>query len=1102
MVTTMNKTFRIALVVASLLPLRAFALHRQTPPMQMLSSKNTGNIPSIPGLGVSSTPSAQGGVAGWIAFQSTADLKSLGGTFAGGQQVFLFDNNPDDGGRTLLQVTNKLGISENPSTTVSGTIVAFDSDARLLNVGPVGPKQIYTWNRKSGQFSQWTFGNQDSTHPVLNQKGTQMIFLSQADLLGNGSSGQHVFMWRPSTGCVPGLGCGQILQLTPVGNSLNANAIYSPEGASSYVLFNSNGPIDGPSNGHQQIVLFDKTFNSLKRLTNFAGGDSIKPNIDVTRRYVSFQSNADPLGNGSTGWQVFVLDLETKELKQITNAPSGESTEPSLGFNADYLAFVSTSDLLENGSHQRNLFLYDLRTKTTYQFTKDSADLGNPTDTHHPLATGGTIFFFDTAADLLHVGNGYRQVYSLNVFNWLPGANLGFHDFKIKAGTADGGSKARISTSSAETVFDLDAGELAIAFGARSVESEAALEVAQDDISLPPIPMPHFGALCIEATGDGTGMIDCDGGHEDVNVSSIQDHATDDEDQFCTLGCREGETCQGPLPGPNFRACDYCVKTCKNGPNGGLVCQNDAECGGGICSGECSVDSLQVGDSCTANPSICNPVEACQDGLRGICRGPEVTSLHDPFGAGAARLTIPVAGKLSNSAGVDGLYCTDDDTYPVQGLSAVLRLTTSASEKQIKDPDAVLGADLTKTEYGLPFDCSELVKGNLNGATFVGSLHFLNVPDAPGFHDMIVGLSFSSGECTTNCPQPCTVDADCDDGSLCSGTETCGLDGYCKAGTPVVCSDNNACNGLETCNPTDGTCLAGTAPNCDDSNACTTDSCVAATGCVNQEKNCQNGDLCDGTETCNPADGTCLPGVPPICDDGNPCTGVETCSPQYGCLAGAPIVCSDGNACNGQETCDPGTGSCLPGVSLSCDDGNPCTGVEVCDSLTGCLPGVPIDCQDGDQCDGTETCDSGTGSCISGTALVCDDGSACTVDSCDAILGCVHDVLGGFSGVHCVLSILQSELAMTPSSGSIAPKLQAKLRKTVDRVIARIDSAERAQPKYRVRHARHSAKMMKAFVRSLQIAETVGKCSGPVCGDLEAMGNQAMQAIAPLAVKP
>jgi MYXO-CTERM domain-containing protein len=54
---------------------------------------------------------------------------------------------------------------------------------------------------------------------------------------------------------------------------------------------------------------------------------------------------------------------------------------------------------------------------------------------------------------------------------------------------------------------------------------------------------------------------------------------------------------------------------------------------------------------------------------------------------------------------------------------------------------------------------------------------------------------------------------------------------------------------------------------------------------------------------------------------------------------------------------------------------------------------VDNDCDDGDVCNGDETC--GLNACIGGLALDCDDEDECTSDSCDSVLGCQHDPVGG-----------------------------------------------------------------------------------------------------------
>ncbi len=214
-------------------------------------------------------------------------------------------------------------------------------------------------------------------------------------------------------------------------------------------------------------------------------------------------------------------------------------------------------------------------------------------------------------------------------------------------------------------------------------------------------------------------------------------------------------------------------------------------------------------------------------------------------------------------------------------------------------------------------------------------------------------------------------------------------DAGCAADT-VSCEDGNACNGLETCASKTGQCLAGKPLVCDDGNVCTTDACNPNTGCVTTPKAaaCSDGDACTVGDACD--SGVCKAGKPMKCDDGEACNGEEACDPGSGkCVSSPPPVCDDNKACNGVETCDPGTGKCAPGKPVVCDDNKPCNGLETCDAKTGkCSAGTPIPCDDKNACNGIETCAAKTGQCVPGKPVVCDDGKVCNgVETCDAKTG-------------------------------------------------------------------------------------------------------------------
>jgi hypothetical protein len=197
------------------------------------------------------------------------------------------------------------------------------------------------------------------------------------------------------------------------------------------------------------------------------------------------------------------------------------------------------------------------------------------------------------------------------------------------------------------------------------------------------------------------------------------------------------------------------------------------------------------------------------------------------------------------------------------------------------------------------------------------------------------------------------------------------------------CDDGDPCNGVETCNP-GVTCVLGTPVDCDDGVPCTIDQCSPMSGsCIHtaQDDLCSDGDPCNGAETCDGARG-CLGGTPPDCADDLPCT-MDSCGLDGSCVH-APVdsLCDDPVFCDGRATCDPDLG-CREGAPPDCDDGVACTD-DRCSPDTDSCVGTPVDarCDDGQLCNGTERC-SATG-CLPGTAPGCDDGLACTADSCDS----------------------------------------------------------------------------------------------------------------------
>jgi hypothetical protein len=100
--------------------------------------------------------------------------------------------------------------------------------------------------------------------------------------------------------------------------------------------------------------------------------------------------------------------------------------------------------------------------------------------------------------------------------------------------------------------------------------------------------------------------------------------------------------------------------------------------------------------------------------------------------------------------------------------------------------------------------------------------------------------------------------------------------------------------------------------------------------------------------------------------------------------------------------CVPTTGEC-DYTPVSCDDGDACT-TDSCDTTTGGCLNVPIVCDDEDVCT-TDSCDPITGSCQFSSPKSCDDNNSCTLDVCDPIRDCLHtpDDLVCASGDPCLI---------------------------------------------------------------------------------------------------
>ena len=150
----------------------------------------------------------------------------------------------------------------------------------------------------------------------------------------------------------------------------------------------------------------------------------------------------------------------------------------------------------------------------------------------------------------------------------------------------------------------------------------------------------------------------------------------------------------------------------------------------------------------------------------------------------------------------------------------------------------------------------------------------------------------------------------------------------------------------------------------------------------------------------------CNPCQTQPCNDGEFCNGNETCTVDSEAEAG--YVCGDGEdvVCDAGFVCDEEQDACVEQTCelLFCDDGNPCTD-DSCDEETVTCVNAPntADCDDGSDCTEADVCGGGV---CAGTAVVCDDGDACTTEVCvvnaEGVGGCVFTNVVCPEGEDCI----------------------------------------------------------------------------------------------------
>ena len=525
-----------------------------------------------------------------------------------------------------------------------------------------------------------------------------------------------------------------------------------------------------------------------------------------------------------------------------------------------------------------------------------------------------------------------------------------------------------------------------------------------------PFVLPLFALFCLWSlcpscsTGGVTEQADA-GDAEVVSAEvvgevgqSCRAAADCDDGSDCTKDiCAADGSCENtPLTGD---ACDD-----------GNACTTGDACSSGVCVGQaalcddgngCTTDGCDPKSGCThvnaadgavcEDGSLCTSGDACQGGT---CTPGEPVECEDtkpddclytvcnPANGECDKLEKYAAGHPCK----DGNPCTNDDECDEEG------------ECQAGGPHECVAQHPCKKAY-----CNETAKEGTNPCVLEWKAEGVGCDDGDACTDG--DLCVKKAEEAPD--MDCTGDpVDCADGNPCT-VDSCNEEAGCiygqaGDGTPCIVSQGE-CVQSGSCQT--GECVVEGKAFCDDKIECTQDTCLENNECEHMPDHgmCSDGEFCNGEEVCDLEAG-CIAGEAPQVDDGFECTA-DSCDEDADVVLHEPddAVCDDGDACNGLESCDPAQG-CVDGKAVVCDDDNFCT-TDICNAGK-CLfapdnEGVP--CDDGDECTSGNHC--AAGKCVydgvsPGCQGACGDGKCVyeeDFENCKADCGICGD---GVCGTH------------------------------------------------------------------------------------------------------
>ncbi|GGT29201.1 hypothetical protein GCM10010254_57300 [Streptomyces chromofuscus] len=338
--------------------------------------------------------------------------------------------------------------SLSPSLSGDGRYVGFNSGAGNLVPGDTnGQTDAFVHDRSTGTTevvsvaADGTRANGLSSAPSLSDDGRYATFISDADNLVSGDTNKStdVFLHDRQTGETV------LVSQTPAGVPASGNSrepSISSDGR--YIAFQSSAGdlVPGDTDGAIDVFVRDRVTGT----TTLVGpeGENTGPSISGDGQLVAF----------TQGWQLYVSDLKTGEIEQVSVTGSGETADdwafaPSLSEDGTKVAFYSYAANLSAGDTNGlpDVFVRDRTAGTTTRISGGLEDTEGDGLSFLPSLSGDgrTVAFESTSANLVaQDSNGHSDIF---VHDLAPGPEplFALSDLTVSPSQARPGAPVRVT---------------------------------------------------------------------------------------------------------------------------------------------------------------------------------------------------------------------------------------------------------------------------------------------------------------------------------------------------------------------------------------------------------------------------------------------------------------------------------------------------------------------------------------------------------------------------------------------------------------------------------------------------------------------------------